>query len=314
MLARSSVHAPHVSGVPCRFHSRSTHSTPCMRKEVVVVHDVTVSRLRHSDGVTLEAKTDLIRDLRLADVRSIACVRFDDVLSSRHPTQILKEVDLSDTNTQHWVQVESTKSLNAALAVKAKYISMYVSPSKVFSQAHGHLETIAGLKNLEAILLNLQDNPPYLVRGHIPCMTRCPFSGTVAPEEIAMVARAMLSKGVGLVSLIDTTGQAKPEEIHRLIGHLKERGVKPANLALNLRSTSPQISYQTINPKVVAGLEAGIRIFDTSLVNFGKRRDVPNASTLEVTLMMSHHGYHTGIDVEALDRARFRFMQAVTHL
>ena len=53
------------------------------------------------------------------------------------------------------------------------------------------------------------------VRGYVSCVLGCPFSGAVAPEAVAKVARRLYELGCYEISLGDTIGAGRPDETAR---------------------------------------------------------------------------------------------------
>ena len=92
--------------------------------------------------------------------------------------------------------------------------------------------------------------------------------------------------------LADTIGVATPSAVRRLV-----EVVRPAGLHLhNTRNTG--------YANAVAGLEAGVTLFDASVGGLGgcpyAPRATGNVATEDLVYLLEHEGAETGVDLDAL--------------
>jgi hydroxymethylglutaryl-CoA lyase len=125
-----------------------------------------------------------------------------------------------------------------------------------------------------------------------------PYEGEVAPERVAEVAGRLVDAGVVGASLGDTTGVATADSIGEVIGLLRQR-VPGLRINLHLHDTNG-----TAMANAMAGLEAGVAEFDTSIGGLGGSPFAPgangNLSTEDFVHMLTDLGIETGIDHDRL--------------
>jgi hydroxymethylglutaryl-CoA lyase len=129
----------------------------------------------------------------------------------------------------------------------------------------------------------------------------CPYEGDVPTECVVDVAVALLELGCEEISIGDTIGVAHPEDVTRVVGALVER-MPVERLALHLHDT-----YGRALENVDAGLDLGVRIFDSSAGGMGGCPYAPgapgNVSTEAVCRHLDELGFEHAVDVDAVARA-----------
>lgn len=136
------------------------------------------------------------------------------------------------------------------------------------------------------------------VRGYLSTVFGCPYEGKVDPEKVVELVHALLAMGVYEVSLGDTIGVANPRQVGSFVRRLLQE-VKADKLALHMHDTRG-----TALANVLAGLDAGIRTFDSAFGGLGGCPYAPGASgnlaTEDLVYMLREMDYETGIDLERL--------------
>ena len=126
----------------------------------------------------------------------------------------------------------------------------------------------------------------------------CPYSGDVPPEQVEQVVQRGVDLGVDEFGLADTTGMANPLQVERLLGSLRER-FPDVHFGLHFHNTR---GMGLAN--VVAGLWAGVDIYDASVGGIGgcpfAPRATGNISTEDTVHMLHEMGIETGIDLDRL--------------
>src|SRR6185312_13036033 len=108
-------------------------------------------------------------------------------------------------------------------------------------------------------------------RGYISTAFGCPYSGAVQPAIVAGVAAALRGLGCGEISVGDTIGVGRPEQVPEVVEAVT--GAVPVDeLALHLHDTG---GLALAN--VAAGIDAGVRIFDSSAGGLGGCPFAPGA-------------------------------------
>jgi isopropylmalate/homocitrate/citramalate synthase len=133
------------------------------------------------------------------------------------------------------------------------------------------------------------------VRGYLSTCFGCPFEGAVSPSRVADVAGRLFDLGVYEVAISDTIGVAHPGQVPVVIGEVAAR-VPVANLALHFHDTRG-----TALVNVFAGLQAGVRTFDSSAGGLGGCPYAPgaagNLATEDLVYMLDGLGIPTGVDL-----------------
>ncbi|MEE2904125.1 MAG: hydroxymethylglutaryl-CoA lyase [Myxococcota bacterium] len=136
------------------------------------------------------------------------------------------------------------------------------------------------------------------VRGYLSVVFGCPYEGDIDPGKVTELVERMFEMGVYEVSLGDTVGLANPIQVRNLVKNL-EQSVSLDKLALHMHDTRG-----TALANIFAGLEAGIRTFDSAFGGLGGCPYAPGASgnlaTEDLVYMLEAMGCDTGIDLDSL--------------
>jgi hydroxymethylglutaryl-CoA lyase len=187
-----------------------------------------------------------------------------------------------------------------ALAAKADEIAVFASASEGFSKANINATIEESIARFAPILEAARhiDLP---VRGYVSCVTDCPYDGPVAPEKVAEVADRLFSMGCYEVSLGDTTGQASPDSIARMLLAVRER-MPMTRLAGHYHDTAGRAL-----DNIDASLSLGVRVFDAAVGGLGGCPFAPgsagNVATESVAAHLERLGYATGLDGKVLEQA-----------
>lgn len=155
-------------------------------------------------------------------------------------------------------------------------------------------EAIDALKEV----LSAAKGDGYKVRCYLSVVFECPYEGSVSPEQVLRVTEKLVSLGVDEISLGDTIGAATPNQVIAIVNRVKEH-IAVEKLALHFHDTRG-----TALANVVAGLEAGVTIFDASLGGMGGCPYAPgaagNLATEDLVYLLHGLGVKTGIDLDKL--------------
>ena len=195
------------------------------------------------------------------------------------------------------------RGVQAAVAAGADRVSIPVSVSEGHSRANLNRspdEQVAEVGRITA-WMRAQPRP---VPVAVACSTAfgCSIDGDVPDGAVLAVASALAAAGVDSVSLADTVGYANPAHIRRLVRLVRaEIGGLCDNLHLH-----DTMGLGLAN--ALAGLEEGIRGFDSSLAGLGGCPYAPGASgnivTEDLVFLLESMGFATGIDPDKLLAAR----------
>jgi hydroxymethylglutaryl-CoA lyase len=136
------------------------------------------------------------------------------------------------------------------------------------------------------------------VRAGLQCVWSCGTDGPTPEDHAVAMAREVLDEGVDLLSLADSTGEADPVRVARLLDRVLPLA-GPVPLVLHLHDTRGMAL-----PNIVAALQLGVTRFDTALGGMGGCPFIPgatgNVATEDTAHLLARMGVETGIDVAAV--------------
>jgi hydroxymethylglutaryl-CoA lyase len=193
--------------------------------------------------------------------------------------------------------VPNVRGTERALATNPDRVMVVLAASDTFNLKNIRMSIEDSLKNVAGIVeLARAANTP--VTAGIATSFGCPFEGEVPEDRLISIVGRLLDLGADEVMIADTTGMANPLQVERTIGRIRERW-PDVPFALHFHNTR---GMGLAN--VVAGLHAGVSIYDASIGGIGGCPFAPkatgNVSTEDVVHMLHEMGIATGIDLDAL--------------
>jgi hydroxymethylglutaryl-CoA lyase len=185
-----------------------------------------------------------------------------------------------------------------ALASEVAEVAVFMSASEAHNQSNLNCSIAESLSRYSAIIE--QGRATGLpARAYLSVVVGCPFDGEVAASKVVRLGMKLLEMGCYELSLGDTIGVGTPRQISELIGAFAAAGVGPERLALHLHDTR---GMALVN--VLAGLESGVRTFDSSAGGLGGCPYAPGASgnlaTEDLVYLCDGIGLQTGVDLQSL--------------
>lgn len=180
-----------------------------------------------------------------------------------------------------------------ARAAGIREVSYVISASEKHNLANINRTREQSLSELATITAEL---PDLKVRLDVATSFGCPFLGRVDSELVLSLVKAGLAAGVQEVVLCDTIGIADPQQVYQLVGRVKTE-YPEIPIGLHLHDTRGMGLANTL-----AGLEAGVTTFETSIGGLGGCPFAPgaagNTATEDMVNMLHAMGIKTGIDLE----------------
>lgn len=188
--------------------------------------------------------------------------------------------------------------LERALAAGVPHLSISVSASESHSRSNVGKSVDEAIGHIAPVIERAL-GAGVAVRAGIQSAFGCGFEGKVASERIVAIARTFDGLGVHEINLADTAGLGNPRQVFALTGAVRAAVRPHVRLSLHLHDTR---GLGLAN--MVAGLQAGVRIFDAALGGLGGCPFIPAASgniaTEDAVFALEEMGVSTGIDWQAL--------------
>lgn len=139
------------------------------------------------------------------------------------------------------------------------------------------------------------------VRAYISGAFSCPYDGKTPVDLTQQLSADMLAAGADEISVADTIGAGNPRQVRDILRPLVQQfGADRFNLHLHdTRGMALAMAW--------AGIEEGVRRFDSSIGGLGGCPFAPGASgnvaTEDLVYLLEEAGFSTGIDMQGLRKA-----------
>jgi len=249
--------------------------------------------------VLAQTKIDLINRLSQTGLRYIEAGAFVSPkwVPQMSDTDIVLAGMTRKDGIRYPVLTPNIKGFDRAMEARADSIAVFGAASETFSHKNINASIDESLDRFTPVIEAAQDrNIP--VRGYVSCVLGCPYEGKIPISNVVRVAHRLFEMGCYEISLGDTIGVGTVGETRALIQAV--RGAVPVTrLAGHFHDT-----YGQSLANIVAALDEGIRVFDTSISGLGGCPYAPGASgnvaTEDVAYMLDGSGLETGVDLDAL--------------
>jgi hydroxymethylglutaryl-CoA lyase len=278
----------------------------------VSVADVSIVEVAPRDGLQSVKQTmSTPAKLRWIDALAAAGLRRIQVGSFVSPRALPQMADCADV-VRHALTIPELRvsvlvpnfhyaELAFEAGVHALTIPVSVSePHSIANIRKTHDEIVGDVRAIVA--LRDERYPGTHVEVGLATAFGCTIQGVVPEDDVVGLAHRVAECGVDSIHPADTVGFASPTQIRRLFPRLRaEVGERCA--ALHLHNTRGQGLAN-----VVAGLDVGVRRFDSSHGGLGGCPYAPGATgnivTEDLVFLLESMGLRTGVDVGRLIEAR----------
>jgi hydroxymethylglutaryl-CoA lyase len=274
---------------------------------------VSICEVGPRDGLQI-AKTRMATDTKVRWIAAIAAAGVKEIeVGSFVPARVIPQ--LADTPEIVARVLETVPGLTVqALApnlrgVQNAYnagvhkISIPISVSEGHSRANLNRSPAESIEMMRGITdwLHAQPRKVPLVVG-LSTAFGCSIDGVVTTAQTVAMAQGLADAGADEIMLADTVGYAHPAQVKEVVRATRE-AIGDTLYGLHLHDTC---GLGIAN--ALAGLEEGIRAFDSCLAGLGGCPYAPGASgnvvTEDLVFMLESMGFRTGIDIEKLFEAR----------
>ena len=252
--------------------------------------------------IPTDAKIQFINTLSEAKLPEIEVTSF---VSAKWIPQLADAQEVSteiirDSNILYTALIPNIKGLERALDANYSSVAIFTAASDTFSQKNINCSIKESITRFQKMKTSFQDNN-MRVRGYISTVWVCPYEGQMEPENVLPVIDALLELGIDEISLGDTIGKAKPDDVRNTLDFILS--LHDANqFALHFHDT-----YNHALENIRVGLEYGISTFDSSAGGVGGCPFAPgasgNVSTGSVLNLCKELGIETGVDDQKLSAA-----------
>ena len=252
--------------------------------------------------IPTDAKIQFINTLSEAKLPEIEVTSF---VSPQWIPQLADAQEVSieiirDSNIMYTALIPNIKGLERALDANYSSVAVFTAASDTFSQKNINCSIKESITRFQKMKTSFQDNN-MRVRGYISTVWVCPYEGQMEPENVLPVIDALLELGIDEISLGDTIGKAKPDDVRNTLDFILS--LHDANqFALHFHDT-----YNHALENIRVGLEYGISTFDSSAGGVGGCPFAPgasgNVSTGSVLNLCKELGIETGVDDKKLSAA-----------
>ncbi|MEA2619379.1 MAG: hydroxymethylglutaryl-CoA lyase [Chloroflexota bacterium] len=196
------------------------------------------------------------------------------------------------------VLVPNLRGLARAEAAGADSIAVFTAATDAFTQANIGMSIEESLAAFQPVLARAGELG-WWRRGYVSTAFGCPYTGRVEPSRAVEVGLRLRDLGVDEVCFGDTIGVGVPGQVAALTGLAVEAGLALDSVAYHFHDTRG-----TALANVAAGLEAGVRCFDSSTGGTGGCPYAPgaagNLATEDLVYFLDASGWQT--DGVSLDR------------
>ena len=258
------------------------------------------------DGLQNEAqpvdtahKVALIHHLQAAGCREIEATSFVSpkwVPQMGDNAQVMAGIQRA-AGVRYSVLTPNLKGLEAALATRPHEVVVFGAATEAFSQRNINCSVAESIERFRPVVAAAHA-AGVKVRGAVSCALGCPYQGEVSADEVEQVVRLMHGIGVDHVGIADTIGVGTPARVQAAL----ERALRHYPLAEV--SGHFHDTYGQALANILASLQMGVHVFDTSIAGLGgcpyAKGATGNVATEDVVFMLHGMGIATGLDLEAL--------------
>lgn len=260
-----------------------------------------------SVSIPTPVKAELIRRLAGAGLRRIEATSFVHpkwIPQLADAVELVQRLDFTE-GIRYSALVPNLRGLERALETPIREIAVFMSASESHNRSNINKSIDETFPVLAEVVREAKKHG-LTVRGYVSTAFGCPYEGEVPMANVMLVVGKLVEMGADEISVGDTIGVATPNLVRERFRQLR-RAFPDIPLAGHFHDT-----YGMAVANVVAALEEGIRIFDSSVGGLGGCPYAPGASgnlaTEELVYLLDGMGLETGVDLDRLVEAS-RFIQ-----
>jgi hydroxymethylglutaryl-CoA lyase len=196
--------------------------------------------------------------------------------------------------------VPNRRGLDRAMTAGVDGIALFTAASDAFALRNIGRTIEQSLIDFRALVPDARSSGLW-VRAYISTAVACPFSGPTPPDAVLPIVRDLLEMNVDEISIGDTIGSARPDDVARLIEVLLPV-LPPDRFAFHFHDTRG-----TALENVKTALDFGLSIFDSSAGGVGGCPFAPgapgNLATEDLLCLLNSRGIETAVDIDRIREA-----------
>lgn len=249
--------------------------------------------LQAEKPVTTDQRIELIQQLIAAGINHLEIASFmrDDLVPSMAGAEHVVAGIPAKIGLTRVGLVANTKGAQRAMSCGLDEITITVSLSDTYSQKNTGNSRTDAVKIAGEVVNSIDGKVP--TDAVISCAFGSPYSDVSIHNDLPMFVNELNNLGCTRITLADTTGEATPRLIREALD------LVGTDVGLHLHETR---GTGLVN--ALAGLEAGIRRFDSSLGGIGGSPFADgaagNIATETLVYLLHDLGYETSINLEKL--------------
>ena len=236
-----------------------------------------------------------------------------------HPDRVPQMADASAvcraleprSDVRYSALVPNLKGLSGAVECGLTEIAVFAAASETFSRRNINQGIDDSLSSYAEVARRARE-AGLRVRAYLSTAFGCPFEGDVPVGRVAEVAARLRDLGAYEVAISDTIGVGHPGQVWDVLEAVGGR-VPVSAVALHLHDTRG-----TALANVLAGLEAGVEVFDASAGGLGGCPFAPgaagNLATEDLIYMLDGMGIQTGVRLDGVVAASTMLQPHIGHV
>jgi hydroxymethylglutaryl-CoA lyase len=198
--------------------------------------------------------------------------------------------------------VPNLHGAKAAIEAGAHKITIPFSASETHSLKNvrrTHAQMFEEVRAIAELIKSLPAERRPRFEGGMSTAFGCTYEGDVPADTVVKLSSQLMAAGADEVGLSDSVGYANPQQVKSLVVRVCAEIGQQAFAGLHMHNTR---GLGLAN--VVAGIEVGVKVFDSSLTGLGGCPFAPGATgnivTEDLVFMLEAMGLRTGIDMRKL--------------
>jgi hydroxymethylglutaryl-CoA lyase len=256
--------------------------------------------------ISLETKLGFVERLVAAGLREVEATSF---VSPKAIPQLADADELlprlpRTPGVRYPVLVPNERGMARAETAGARALAVFTAATDAFTERNIGMTVDESLAAFAPVLRRATELG-WWRRAYVSTAFGCPYTGAVDPHRAVAVATRLLELGLDEVCFGDTIGVGVPAQVTALTNAATGAGIELRQIGYHFHDTRG-----TALANVVAGLDAGVRCFDSSTGGTGGCPYAPgaagNLATEDLVYLLDASGFEHGVSLEGvLEAARF---------